>query len=590
MNWLAQINTPSDLRSLPIEALPEFAAELRARIIEVVSVNGGHLGASLGTVELTLALHYCLDTPRDLLVWDVGHQTYAHKIISGRNTDFTSLRKYKGMSPFPKRSESPFDTFGTGHSSTSISAAFGMATASALKGDTNRLHIAVIGDASLASGMAFEALNHLAETQANVLIVLNDNNMGIDKATGALRQHLQKIYQGDSAFFKALGLSYHGPVDGHDIDALTAALHAQKSINGPRVLHVRTIKGKGLATAEADQVTYHAPGKFEPKTGERIEGAAALAYQDIFSNCLEELFERHSSLVAVTPAMLSGSGLLSLKSRFNSRVFDVGIAEQHAVSFSAGLATQGLLPICALYSTFAQRAYDQIIHDVALQELPVIFAIDRAGLVGADGPTHHGVFDIAYLRAIPSIEIFAPIDAQELVDLLHTLVLKFENKKLLQPVAIRYPRGSSGLTEHPTPKEIDPYRIQKLRANESGAKKVALISTGAIAEELSQVTQLPDGVDHFHCLAIKPLDSRGLESIFEKYQALVILEDAAGNASFGSAVVSLAQELGHSLSIECLGIPDRFITHGSVGALREEIGLNATAIVKRLQQALDRVM
>ena len=590
MKWLAQINEPSDLRLLAEKALPELAAEVRARIIEVVSVNGGHLGASLGAVELTLALHYCLDTPRDLLVWDVGHQTYAHKIISGRNADFGNLRKYKGMSPFPKRSESLYDTFGTGHSSTSISAALGMATASALKGDTARLHVAVIGDASLASGMAFEALNHLAETQANVLVVLNDNNMGIDKATGALRHHLQELNQGESAFFEALSLPYQGPIDGHDLTALTTALNAQKAISGPRVLHVRTLKGKGLASAEADQVTYHAPGKFEPKTGERTEGTAALAYQEIFSHCLEELFENHSSLVAVTPAMLSGSGLLSLKSRFDSRVFDVGIAEQHAVSFSAGLATQGLLPICALYSTFAQRGYDQIIHDVALQELPVILAIDRAGLVGADGPTHHGVFDIAYLKAIPSLEIFAPLDAQELVDVFYTLVLKFEKNELTHPVAIRYPRGSSGLTVHPTPKEINPYRLKKLRENESGPKKVALISTGTIAEELSSITQLPNGVDHFHCAAVKPLDVDGLQSIFESYKAVLTLEDAAVNSSFGSAVVSLAQQLGHSLSIECLGIPDRFITHGSVSALRTEIGLDAATIVKRLQQALDRVM
>ncbi|MGA0986735.1 MAG: 1-deoxy-D-xylulose-5-phosphate synthase [Flavobacteriaceae bacterium] len=590
MKWLAQINEPSDLRSLAEKALPELAAEVRARIIEVVSVNGGHLGASLGAVELTLALHYCLDTPRDLLVWDVGHQTYAHKIISGRNADFGNLRKYKGMSPFPKRSESSYDTFGTGHSSTSISAALGMATASALKGDTSRLHVAVIGDASLASGMAFEALNHLAETQANVLVVLNDNNMGIDKATGALRHHLQGLKQSESTFFKSLSLPYQGPIDGHDLTALTAALNAQKSLSGPRVLHVRTLKGKGLASAEADQVTYHAPGKFEPKTGARTEGAAALAYQEIFSHCLEELFERYSSLVAVTPAMLSGSGLLSLKSRFDSRVFDVGIAEQHAVSFSAGLATQGLLPICALYSTFAQRAYDQIIHDVALQELPVIFAIDRSGLVGADGPTHHGVFDIAYLKAIPSLEIFAPLDAQELVDLFYTLVLKFEKNELTHPVAIRYPRGSSGLTEHPTPKEIDPYRVKKLSEDQSGPKKVALISTGAIAEELSSVTQLPEGVDHFHCTAVKPLDVSGLQSLFENYKAVLTLEDAAVNSSFGSAVVSLAQQLGQRISIECMGIPDRFITHGSVSALRTEIGLDAASIIKRLQQTLDRVM
>ncbi|MFM1807986.1 MAG: hypothetical protein RLZZ242_711 [Bacteroidota bacterium] len=590
MNWLAQINSAADLRALPSSALPQLADQIRSRIIAVVSENGGHLGASLGTVELTVALHYCLATPDDLLVWDVGHQTYAHKIICGRNDDFDSLRKYKGLSPFPKRTESVYDAFGTGHSSTSISAVLGMALASQLNGATNRLHVAVIGDASLASGMAFEALNHLAETSANVLVILNDNHMGIDKATGALSHHFQDISQQGSSFFQSLRLPYSGPIDGHDLSALTLALNEQKSLKGPRVLHVRTVKGKGLAQAEADQVTYHAPGKFEPKTGERTEANAELAYHSVFAHALEQLFEANERLVAVTPAMLSGSGLIHLKSRFASRVFDVGIAEQHAVSFSAGLATQGLLPICALYSTFAQRAYDQIIHDVALQGLPIILAIDRAGLVGADGPTHHGVYDLAFLSAIPGIEIYAPLDAQELVDLLYTLVRRFERNELKGPVAIRYPRGSSGLREYPVPKEINTRALRTLHDETSSQPKVALISTGSIAQELIHTVPWPTGVTHYHCLSVKPLDREGLAAIFRQSKAIVTLEDASVKGSFGAAVALAAQEMGFNGVVECLGIPDRFVTHGSISALRQELGLDTKSIVQRLQQALDRVV
>ena len=589
MKWLPELESPFALRGISANVLPEVAVELRQRIIEVVSENGGHLGASLGAVELTLALHYVFETPEDRLVWDVGHQTYAHKILTGRNKAFTTLRKYGGLGPFPKRSESVYDTFGTGHSSTSISAALGMAIAAKLSGNTERHHIAVIGDASLASGMAFEALNHLAETNSNVIVVLNDNAMGIDKATGALRTHLEHISSGDTSFFEALGLSYYGPFDGHDLHQLCTAFEAQKQLRGPRIVHVRTIKGKGLATAEADQVTYHAPGKFEPSTGTRTVSSGVLKYQDIFAHAVEEIFKKNAKIVAVTPAMLSGSGLIQLKERYDARVFDVGIAEQHAVTFSAGLATEGYLPICALYATFAQRAYDQCIHDVALQQLPVLFAIDRAGLVGADGPTHHGLFDSAMLKAIPGFEIFAPLDAQELTDVLHELADRFSRGALNGPVAVRYPRGSSGLKNYPHPKQIDLYRLRELHTSQTSSK-IALVSSGAIAEEVSAIERLPEGVDHYHSLAIKPLDVEGLKAIFKHYQAVVTLEDAAVNTSFGASVVALAQELGCHLPIHCLGVPDAFIAHGPVSVLRKEVGIDANGIALFLQDALKRLM
>jgi 1-deoxy-D-xylulose-5-phosphate synthase len=590
MKWLPQIENPIALRALAENALPEIASELRQRIIEVVSQNGGHLGASLGAVELTVALHYIFETPEDRLVWDVGHQTYAHKLLTGRNNEFSSLRKFKGLSPFPKRSESAYDTFGAGHSSTSISAALGMASAAQLSDANDRLHIAVIGDASLASGMAFEALNHLADTNANVLVVLNDNAMGIDKATGALRTHLEQISKQGALFFEALGIPYFGPIDGHDLNQLCAAFRAQKEGKGPRIVHVKTVKGKGLATAEADQVTYHAPGKFEPSTGARAASSGVLKYQDIFAHTVEALFKKDPNIVAVTPAMLSGSGLIQLKERYPSRVFDVGIAEQHAVTFSAGLAAEGFLPICALYSTFAQRAYDQIIHDVALQKLPVLFAIDRAGLVGADGPTHHGLFDSAMLKAIPEMEVFAPIDAQELTDVLSALADRFKRRALKGPVAVRYPRGSSGLKEHPYPQDIDLYGLRSLRTGSMQSPKIALVSSGAIAEEIFAIETLPHGVDHYHSLAIKPLDADGFKTIFERYQAVVTLEDAAVTASFGASVMVLAQELGFKLPIHCLGVHDTFVPHGSVSVLRKELGIDANGIESFLQQTLERLV
>ena len=423
--------SPQTLRSLKDEELLSLTNYLRERIIHVVAKRGGHLGASLGVVELTIALHKVFDTPNDGIVFDVGHQIYVHKLITGRDEAFDTLRTYNGISGFPKREESVYDSFGTGHSSTSISAAMGMAVANRLANKNNHF-VAVIGDASIVGGMAFEALNHVAETKANVIVVLNDNNMGIDPSTGSLKQYLNQIEDLDHPnFFESLGLSYTGVIDGHNLGDLITAFQEAKSNNGPQLIHIRTIKGKGLAKAEADQIAYHAPGKFEPTTGERITSNEPLKYQNVFARSMVRLGEIEERLVAVTPAMLSGSGLHLFKKVYPERTFDVGIAEQHAVTFSAGLATQGLLPVCHLYSTFLQRAYDQIIHDVALQKLPVIFAIDRAGIVGEDGPTHHGMFDIAALRAIPNFTLLAPRNPEELYQSLKTVVEQFQSGQLL---------------------------------------------------------------------------------------------------------------------------------------------------------------
>ncbi|MFZ0490378.1 MAG: 1-deoxy-D-xylulose-5-phosphate synthase, partial [Salegentibacter sp.] len=440
-NILKTINSPADLRKLSPEELPALAAELRKFIIDIVATKEGHLGASLGVIELTIALHYAFNTPEDLLVWDVGHQAYGHKILTGRREKFHSNRQLNGISGFPKREESEYDTFGTGHSSTSISAALGMALASALKGDLEKHHIAVIGDASIASGMAFEGLNHAGVTDANLLVILNDNAIGIDPSVGALKQYLTKARVGhkpaESNIIEALNFQYFGPVDGHDLESLLKTFRELKQIKGPKFLHVITTKGKGLKKAEEDQVKYHAPGKFQPDTGELLpydtEGLP-LKYQDVFGLTLVELAEKNEKIIGITPAMPTGSSLKYMMQAFPERAFDVGIAEQHAVTLAAGMATQGFTVFCAIYSTFLQRAYDQLIHDVALQRLPVIFCLDRAGLVGEDGATHHGVFDIAYLRCIPNMIIAAPSDEIDLRQLLYTAQLDLD-----RPLAIRYP-------------------------------------------------------------------------------------------------------------------------------------------------------
>ena len=579
--------SPQTLRSLKDEELLALTNYLRERIIHVVAKRGGHLGASLGVVELTVALHKVFDTPEDGIIFDVGHQIYAHKLITGRDEAFDTLRTYNGISGFPKREESVYDSFGTGHSSTSISAAMGMAVANRLANKNNHF-IAVIGDASIVGGMAFEALNHVAETKANVIVVLNDNNMGIDPSTGSLKQYLNQIEDLDHPnFFESLGLSYTGVIDGHNLGDLITAFQEAKSNNGPQLIHIRTIKGKGLAQAEADQITYHAPGKFEPTTGERITSNEPLKYQNVFARSMVRLGEIEQRLVAVTPAMLSGSGLHLFKEVYPERTFDVGIAEQHAVTFSAGLATQGLLPICHLYSTFLQRAYDQIIHDVALQKLPVIFAIDRAGIVGEDGPTHHGMFDIAALRAIPNFTLLAPRSPEELYQSLKTVVGQFQSGQLLGPVGIRYPRGSADIFDF-TPKGNALEWGKAITIHQSNEARIALLSTGtlsAYAEELSSYA-----IDSYHFPFIKPLDIELLNHISKHYDAVITLEEGAIEGSWGQGIIYQLNSLGFKGDAKCMGASDRFVPQGKVDELYKHIGLDLTSVEQVLKDTLDRLV
>ncbi|MDX1601479.1 MAG: 1-deoxy-D-xylulose-5-phosphate synthase, partial [Salinimicrobium sediminis] len=491
---LDTINSPADLRKIAPEKLPELAADLRKFIIEIVATKEGHLGASLGVVELTLALHYIFNTPEDLLVWDVGHQAYGHKILTGRRDLFHTNRQLGGLSGFPKRSESEYDTFGVGHSSTAISAALGMALASNLKGETAKQHIAVVGDASIASGMAFEGLNHAGVTDANILIILNDNAIGIDPSVGALKNYLTKARVGykpkQDNIIEALNFKYFGPVDGHDLRSLTSTLEELKGIKGPKFLHVITTKGKGLKKAEEDQVKYHAPGKFVPDTGELLPydtKGLPLKFQDVFGLTLVELAEKNEKIIGITPAMPTGSSLKYMMDAFPERAFDVGIAEQHAVTLAAGMATRGFTVFCAIYSTFLQRAYDQVIHDVALQNLPVVFCLDRAGLVGEDGATHHGAFDIAYLRCIPNMTIFAPLDEVELRNMLYTA----QDGTLKGPLAIRYPRGRGFRKEWQLP--FDKLLIGKGRKLQQGTL-IAVLSFGSVGANVSAALKdLPQG-------------------------------------------------------------------------------------------------
>ena len=579
--------SPQTLRSLKDEELLSLTNYLRERIIHVVAKRGGHLGASLGVVELTVALHKVFDTPEDGIIFDVGHQIYAHKLITGRDEAFDTLRTYNGISGFPKREESVYDSFGTGHSSTSISAAMGMAVANRLANKNNHF-VAVIGDASIVGGMAFEALNHVAETKANVIVVLNDNNMGIDPSTGSLKQYLNQIEDLDHPnFFESLGLSYTGVIDGHNLGDLITAFQEAKSNNGPQLIHIRTIKGKGLAKAEADQIAYHAPGKFEPTTGERITSNEPLKYQNVFARSMVRLGEIEQRLVAVTPAMLSGSGLHLFKEVYPERTFDVGIAEQHAVTFSAGLATQGLLPICHLYSTFLQRAYDQIIHDVALQKLPVIFAIDRAGIVGEDGPTHHGMFDIAALRAIPNFTLLAPRSPEELYQSLKTVVGQFQSGQLLGPVGIRYPRGSADIFDF-TPMGNALEWGKAITIHQSNEARIALLSTGtlsAYAEELSSYA-----IDSYHFPFIKPLDIELLNHISKHYDAVITLEEGAIEGSWGQGIIYQLNSLGFKGDAKCMGASDRFVPQGKVDELYKHIGLDLTSVEQVLKDTLDRLV
>lgn len=587
-NILKNIDSPADLRKLSKEELKVLAKELRRFIIDIVATKEGHLGASLGVVELTIALHYIFNTPEDLLVWDVGHQAYGHKILTGRKGIFDTNRQLGGISGFPKRSESEYDTFGTGHSSTSVSAALGMAIASNLKGETEKQHIAVIGDASIASGMAFEGLNHAGVTKANLLVILNDNAIGIDPSVGALKEYLTRARVGYKPardnIIEALNFKYFGPVDGHDLEGLLRVLEEMKQIKGPKFLHVITKKGKGLKKAEEDQVKYHAPGKFEPETGELLKydtDGLALKYQDVFGFSLVELAEKNERIIGITPAMPTGSSLKYMMKAFPERAFDVGIAEQHAVTLSAGMATQGFVVYCAIYSTFLQRAYDQLIHDVALQNLPVIFCLDRAGLVGEDGATHHGVFDIAYARAIPNLMIAAPRNEVELRNLLYTAQLGLEN-----PIIIRYPRGRGVLKEWQVPFErIDMGKGECLKEG----SEVAVLSIGNMAGNVSRaIDELSEKekIAHYDMRFVKPLDEELLKNIFKKFKKILTVEDGVKKSGFGSAVLEFAAEAGFKGKIYNLGIPDKFIEQGSVVQLQEIAGIHVEGIRQKLKSMI----
>ncbi len=583
---LNSISFPSDVRKLQPEELPLLAKELREFIIDIVATKEGHLGASLGVVELTIALHYLFDTPKDLLVWDVGHQAYGHKILTGRKNVFHTNRQLNGISGFPNRSENNYDAFGVGHSSTSISAALGMAIASNLKGETAKHHIAVIGDASIASGMAFEALNHAGVSEANLLIILNDNAIGIDPSVGALKEYLTKVKQEKRSnqpnIIEALNFEYSGPIDGHNIDELVLELTRLKAIKGPKFLHIITTKGKGLQQAEKDQVTYHAPGKFDKISGDVLpkEKSKFSKYQDVFGKTIVELAKQNNKIVGITPAMLTGSSLKLMLDTFPKRTFDVGIAEQHAVTLAAGMATQGLIPFCNVYSTFLQRAYDQIIHDVALQNLPVIFCLDRAGLVGEDGATHHGVFDISYMRCIPNLIIFAPRNEIELRNILYTAQLGLKH-----PIAIRYPRGYGAIENWQQP--FQQIEIGKGTCLQEG-KSIAVLSIGTIAKNVTDAISVinSEEIGHYDMRFVKPLDENLLHLVFKKCKTIITIEDGTIKGGFGSAILEFASENSYKNNIKLLGVPDEFIYHGTVDELQEICRLDANSIQLEIEKYL----
>lgn len=623
---LAQINSPEDLKKVDKADLPQVCAELRQFIIDVVSVHGGHFGASLGVVELTVALHYALNTPDDQLVWDVGHQAYGHKILTGRRDRFHTNRKYGGISGFPKRSESGYDTFGVGHSSTSISAALGMAIASKLKGEA-RQHVAVIGDGAMTAGLPFEALNHAGVAGANVLVILNDNNMSIDPAVGALKEYLTDITTSptwnklrdqvwkalgkgpaptatramaskieasvkgvvskSSNLFEALGMRYFGPVDGHNVIKLAETIKDLGNIPGPKLLHVKTVKGKGYELAEKDQTLWHAPGLFDKITGEIAKKVSTKPeppkYQDVFGKTIIELAEKNPKIMGITPAMPSGCSLKYMMEAMPDRALDVGIAEQHAVTLSAGLATQGMKVFCNIYSTFMQRAYDMVIHDVAIQKLPVIFCLDRAGLVGDDGPTHHGCYDIAYMRCIPHMIVSAPMNESELRNLMYTAQLD-ENK---YPFTIRYPRGQGVMPEWKTP--MEKIEIGKGRVIREG-EDVAILTFGhpgnfavEACRELAKEGVRPA---HYDMRFAKPLDEAMLHDIAARFDKIITVEDGTVVGGFGSAVLEFMNAHGYKPDVRILGIPDRYVEHGKPEELHRECGYDAAAIAAVVRNCL----
>ncbi len=572
-NLLLNINSPKELRQLSMDKLPKLAEELREFIINIVATKEGHLGASLGVVELTVALHYVFNTPEDQLIWDVGHQAYGHKILTERKKTFHTNRQQGGISGFPKREESQYDAFGVGHSSTSISAALGMALASQIKGE-DKHHIAVIGDASIAGGMAFEGLNHAGVTNANLLVILNDNAIGIDPSVGALKQYLTNVKKGTQKqdnIFEALNFNYSGPIDGHDLNLVIAELQRLKSVKGPKFLHIITTKGRGLKKAEENQVIYHAPGKFDAKTGELLtkSNSSLPKYQDVFGHTIVELAKQNKNIVGITPAMPTGSSLKYMMEEIPDRAFDVGIAEQHAVTLSAGMATQGLIPFCNIYSTFLQRAYDQVIHDVALQKLPVIFCLDRAGLVGEDGATHHGVFDLAYLRCIPNLIIFAPRNEIELRNMMYTAQLGLDG-----PIALRYPRGRGVTIDWKQPfSKIEIGRGVQLEKGQN----IAVLSIGAIAKNVSEAI-IDSKVSHYDMRFVKPLDEALLHEIMTSYDAVITVEDGAKHGGFGSAILEFAAQYNYKNKMTLLGVPDQFIEHGKVHELQMEASISVDHI------------
>ena len=621
---LKEINSPEDLRNLPADKIPQVADELRQFIIDTVSIYGGHFGASLGVVELTVALHYVFNTPDDQLVWDVGHQAYGHKMLTGRRDLFHTNRVYGGISGFPKRKESPYDTFGVGHSSTSISAALGMAAGSVLNGDKHRQHIAVIGDGAMTGGLAFEGMNHAGSLQdANLLIILNDNCMSIDPNVGALREYLtdittshtynkvkdevwnllgkmstfgksareivSKIENGlkgtllqKSNFFEALNLRYFGPIDGHDTNHLIEVLKDLKDIPGPKILHCLTVKGKGYAPAEKDQTKWHAPGLFDKVTGviqkKKILTPQPPKYQDVFGNTIVELAEKNDKIVGVTPAMPSGSSMNIMMEAMPKRAFDVGIAEQHAVTFSAGMATQGQVVYCNIYSTFMQRAYDQVIHDVCMQELPVIFCLDRAGFAGADGPTHHGAYDIAYMRCIPNMIISAPMNEQELRNLMFTAQLN-ETQELKQAFTIRYPRGQGVMPEWKTPLEkVEIGKGRKVRDGED----IAILTLGHVGNYAVEVCESLEnkGISaaHYDMRFAKPLDEELLHEVFQKFDTVITVEDGCLQGGIGSAILEFMVDNEYTAKVKRLGIPDRLVEHGTQLELQHECGFDPQGI------------
>ncbi len=622
---LQAIDSPADLKKLSKEQMQQVTDELRQYIIDVVSIYGGHFAASLGVVELSVALHFVFNTPYDQLVWDVGHQAYGHKILTGRRDAFPTNRKLHGLSGFPKRSESEYDTFGVGHSSTSISAALGMAMASQYKGENDRQHVAIIGDGAMTAGMAFEAMNHAGIEKSNVLIILNDNCMSIDPNVGALKEYLTDIttshtynkvrddvwnllgklpigknfsrsmaakltdglkgmVSSSSNLFEALKLRYFGPIDGHNISKLIETLQDLKDIPGPKLLHIKTIKGKGYELAEKDQTKWHAPGLFDKVTGEivkkKFELPQAPKYQDVFGHTIIELAEKNEKIIGITPAMPSGSSLKYMMEAMPHRAFDVGICEQHAVTLSAGMATQGMRVFCNIYSSFMQRAFDMVVHDVAIQKLPVIFCLDRAGLVGEDGPTHHGCYDIAYMRCVPNMVVSAPMNEGELRDLMYTAQL--EKNQL--PFSIRYPRGEGTMPEWRTQmKEITIGTGRKLKDGED----IAILSFGHPGNFASEAIRdvKGEGINpaHYDMRFAKPIDEAMLHEVFAKFSKIITVEDGTVVGGFGSAVLEFMNANGYKADVKIMGIPDRLVEHGTPKQLYNEIGLDANGIAATLR-------